>query len=257
MHNIAVIGASGAIGCALTEHLACLYPDAMLMAFSRCPRTFTSPRITPRALNYENETEIEAAAVLAAERGPLDLVIVASGLLHDNETMPEKSLRDLSGEKFLKLFTVNTVTPAIIAKHFIPRLNTETPAIFAALSARVGSISDNQLGGWYAYRASKAALNMVIKNLEIEAARLLVYNAARMKEAGQPFIKEAAMAKLKASRVAELSASQSIEWMGGVGFMKDYPAEKFFRDCKIGAIYEGTSNVQLMTIAKMLRPKYA
>ena len=171
MHNIAVIGASGAIGCALTEHLACLYPDAMLMAFSRCPRTFTSPRITPRALNYENETEIEAAAVLAAERGPLDLVIVASGLLHDNETMPEKSLRDLSGEKFLKLFTVNTVTPAIIAKHFIPRLNTKTPAIFAALSARVGSISDNQLGGWYAYRASKAALNMIIKNLAIEAGR--------------------------------------------------------------------------------------
>ncbi len=93
--------------------------------------------------------------------------------------------------------------------------------------------------------------------MEIEAARLLVYNAARMKEAGQPFIKEAAMAKLKASRVAELSASQSIEWMGGVGFMKDYPAEKFFRDCKIGAIYEGTSNIQLTTIAKMLRPQYA
>ena len=93
--------------------------------------------------------------------------------------------------------------------------------------------------------------------MEIESARLMVYNAARMKENGQNFIKEAAMAKLKASRVAELSASQCIEWMGGVGFMKDYPAEKFFRDCKIGAIYEGTSNIQLTTIAKMLRPKYA
>ena len=109
--------------------------------------------------------------MLASESSPLDLVIVASGLLHDDETMPEKSLRDLSGEKFLKLFNVNTVTPAIVAKHFIPRLNTDTPAIFAALSARVGSISDNHLGGWYAYRASKAALNMVIKNLAIEAAR--------------------------------------------------------------------------------------
>ena len=93
--------------------------------------------------------------------------------------------------------------------------------------------------------------------MEIESARLLVYNAARLKENGEPFIKEAAMAKLKASRVAELSASSCIEWMGGVGFMKDYPAEKFFRDCKIGAIYEGTSNVQLTTIAKMLRPNYA
>lgn len=93
--------------------------------------------------------------------------------------------------------------------------------------------------------------------MEIEATRLLVYNAARMKEAGQPFIKEAAMAKLKASRVAELTASRCIEWLGGVGFTKDYPAEKFFRDCKIGAIYEGTSNIQLATIAKLLRPTYA
>lgn len=92
--------------------------------------------------------------------------------------------------------------------------------------------------------------------MEIEAARLLVYNAARMKEAGMPFIKEAAMAKLKASRVAELSSSKCIEWMGGVGFMKDFPVEKFFRDCKIGAIYEGTSNIQLMTIAKILRSQH-
>ena len=171
MYNIAVIGASGAIGGALTEHLAYLHPGATLTAFSRSQTTFADPRINSRILDYENETEIASAAVLAAERGPLDLVIVASGLLHDDETMPEKSLRDLSGEKFLKLFNVNTVTPAIVAKHFIPRLNTDTPAIFAALSARVGSISDNHLGGWYAYRASKAALNMVIKNLAIEAAR--------------------------------------------------------------------------------------
>lgn len=93
--------------------------------------------------------------------------------------------------------------------------------------------------------------------MEIESARLLVYNAARMKEAGLPFIEQAAMAKLKASRVAELTASKCIEWLGGIGFMKDYPAEKFYRDCKIGAIYEGTSNIQLMTIAKGLRAQYA
>ena len=73
MHNIAVVGASGAIGGALTEHLACLYPDAMLTAFSRRSRIFNSSRITPRILNYENENEIESAAVLATERGPLDL----------------------------------------------------------------------------------------------------------------------------------------------------------------------------------------
>ena len=79
--------------------------------------------------------------------------------------------------------------------------------------------------------------------MEIEAARNFVYNAARRKEAGVDFVKEAAMAKLYASRVAEKAASKAIEWMGGVGFTKDYPVEKYFRDQKIGAIYEGTSNI--------------
>eukprot|EP01136_Pigoraptor_vietnamica_P028530 Opistho-1_new@7543 len=91
---------------------------------------------------------------------------------------------------------------------------------------------------------------------EIEAARLLVYNAARRKEYGLPFVKEAAMAKLYASQVAEHAASKCIEWLGGVGFTKDFPAEKFYRDCKIGAIYEGTSNIQLNTIAKLVDAEY-
>jgi butyryl-CoA dehydrogenase/short/branched chain acyl-CoA dehydrogenase len=91
---------------------------------------------------------------------------------------------------------------------------------------------------------------------EIEAARLMVYNAARLKDAGMPFIKEAAMAKLFASDVAERSASLAVEFLGGVGFTKDYPVEKFFRDSKIGKIYEGTSNMQLQTIAKILIGEY-
>jgi butyryl-CoA dehydrogenase/short/branched chain acyl-CoA dehydrogenase len=92
--------------------------------------------------------------------------------------------------------------------------------------------------------------------MEIEAARLLVYNAARLKDAGQPFVKEAAMAKLAASEVAERSASLAVELLGGVGFTKDYPVEKFYRDAKIGKIYEGTSNMQLQTIAKLLLAEY-
>ncbi|WP_437550289.1 acyl-CoA dehydrogenase [Sorangium sp. So ce367] len=92
--------------------------------------------------------------------------------------------------------------------------------------------------------------------MEIEAARLLVYNAARLKDAGQPFVKEAAMAKLFASEVAERTASLCIEFMGGVGFTKDYPVEKLYRDAKIGKIYEGTSNMQLSTIAKLLQAGY-
>ncbi|XP_069156870.1 short/branched chain specific acyl-CoA dehydrogenase, mitochondrial isoform X2 [Procambarus clarkii] len=91
---------------------------------------------------------------------------------------------------------------------------------------------------------------------EIEAARLLVYNSARLKEAGLPFIKQAAMAKLYSSEVATRVTSKCVELMGGVGFTKDYPVEKFYRDCKIGTIYEGTSHIQLNTIAKLVQKEY-
>jgi butyryl-CoA dehydrogenase/short/branched chain acyl-CoA dehydrogenase len=87
---------------------------------------------------------------------------------------------------------------------------------------------------------------------EIEAARLLVYNAARLREAGQPFLKEAAMAKYFASQVAEDTASLAMEIFGGVGYTRDYPVEKLYRDAKIGKIYEGTSNMQLQTIARAI-----
>eukprot|EP00455_Lapot_gusevi_P026358 TRINITY_DN2780_c0_g1_i3.p1 TRINITY_DN2780_c0_g1~~TRINITY_DN2780_c0_g1_i3.p1 ORF type:complete len:438 (+),score=132.78 TRINITY_DN2780_c0_g1_i3:62-1315(+) len=91
---------------------------------------------------------------------------------------------------------------------------------------------------------------------EIEAAQLLMLNAARLKDAGAPFVKEAAMTKLYCSQVAERVASKAVEWFGGVGYTKDFPAEKFFRDSKIGSIYEGTSNIQLVSIAKMLSAEY-
>eukprot|EP01012_Entosiphon_sulcatum_P008932 TRINITY_DN14913_c0_g1_i1.p1 TRINITY_DN14913_c0_g1~~TRINITY_DN14913_c0_g1_i1.p1 ORF type:complete len:418 (-),score=73.68 TRINITY_DN14913_c0_g1_i1:8-1237(-) len=87
---------------------------------------------------------------------------------------------------------------------------------------------------------------------DIQAAKLLTYNAARLKDNGQPFVQEAAMAKLFASQVAERAASKAVEWVGGLGFTRDFPIEKFYRDAKIGAIYEGTSNIQLNTIAKAL-----
>ena len=88
--------------------------------------------------------------------------------------------------------------------------------------------------------------------VDIEAARLLTYNAARLKDAGKPFLKEAAIAKLYTSRVAEKVSSKAVELYGGYGYVKDYPVEKFWRDSKIGAIYEGTSNMQLQTIAKLI-----
>lgn len=91
---------------------------------------------------------------------------------------------------------------------------------------------------------------------EISAARALVYNASRKKEAGEDFIRDAAMAKLYSSQVAQRVSGSAIEWMGGMGFVRDGPAEKFWRDSKIGAIYEGTSNIQLTTIAKLLQKEY-
>ena len=160
--NIAIFGASGAIGSALTKRLSEKYPTANLISFSRKSQY---------SIDYSCEKALAEAARLAAKDKPLDLVIVANGILHDEGLMPEKSLHDLSAEKFERIFKVNTITPALIAKYFLPRLNKDSPSIFAALSARVGSISDNALGGWYAYRASKAALNMIIKNAAIEVAR--------------------------------------------------------------------------------------
>lgn len=162
LHNIAVIGASGAIGNAFVSRLKTAYPNASLFAFSRNG---------PHHIDYGNEASIAAAADLAAQDKPLDLVIVANGMLHDGEVRPEKSLKDLSAHNFHQLFEVNTITPALVAKYFLPKLAKDRVSIFAALSARVGSISDNQLGGWYAYRASKAALNMIIKTAAIEVRR--------------------------------------------------------------------------------------
>jgi alkylation response protein AidB-like acyl-CoA dehydrogenase len=92
---------------------------------------------------------------------------------------------------------------------------------------------------------------------EIETSRLLVYNAARLKDAGRPFLKEAAMAKLHSSQTAEHVASMAVELLGGVGFTKEYPVEKYYRDAKIGSIYEGTSNMQRLTIAKQLIAEYS
>ncbi|MCH9717679.1 MAG: short-chain dehydrogenase, partial [Gammaproteobacteria bacterium] len=126
--NISILGASGAIGSAFTKLLSEKFPNASMFAFSRNGQ---------HSIDYSREDSIAEAAELATEEKPLDLVIVANGILHDDTFMPEKSLRDLSAEKFQRIFEVNTITPTLIAKYFLPKLNKERPSIFAALSARV------------------------------------------------------------------------------------------------------------------------
>ena len=172
INNIVIVGASGAIGSSFTLQLSVSCPNATFHAFSQQQPEKVLPNVTYHRINYQDESSIEESALIASKNAKLDMVIVATGILHEGELLPEKSLKELSAEKFQRLFKVNTIAPALVAKHFLPKLNKENRSIFAALSARVGSISDNQLGGWYAYRASKAALNMVIKNAAIEIGRL-------------------------------------------------------------------------------------
>ncbi|MDA0902627.1 MAG: SDR family NAD(P)-dependent oxidoreductase [Proteobacteria bacterium] len=168
--NIAIIGAGGAIGSEFVRQIAHA-GAASIHAFSSSKQDFALDNVLSHLIDIEDENSIAQAAQEAAKNGKLDMVIVAIGMLHNQEIMPEKSLRELSKDKFNQLFAINTIAPALIAKYFIPLLNKENKSIFAALSARVGSISDNHLGGWYAYRASKAALNMILKNLSIEMKR--------------------------------------------------------------------------------------
>src|SRR2546421_3810715 len=121
-----------------------------------------------------------------------------------------------------------------------------------ALEAALNYTADRQQFGKSINQFQAVQFQLAEMATDLEAARLMVYNAARLKDAGLPFVKEAAMAKLTSSRVAERVASKAIELYGGYGFVKDYPVEKYWRDSKIGAIYEGTSNMQLQTIAKLI-----
>ncbi|MDE2648455.1 MAG: SDR family NAD(P)-dependent oxidoreductase [Paracoccaceae bacterium] len=169
--NVAIIGASGALGKALVENLSKDNDTKNIFAFSRKKILFSSEKVQTHSIDFEEEDSIFRASNCISKLMPLDLIIVATGILHDINLYPEKSLKDLSTEKFQKLFLINTIGPALVAKHFFPLLRRDKRAISATLSARVGSVSDNQLGGWYAYRASKAALNIIIKNSAIEISR--------------------------------------------------------------------------------------
>lgn len=174
--NAAVIGANGGIGSALAAALESSPSVARVarLARSRGGSPGASPGVSPAIhLDLEDEASIEAAAA-SLEAGPvrLHLVIVATGVLHDGGSVqPEKTWRHLSPAPMERAFRINATGPALVAKHFLPLLAEDRKAVFAAVSARIGSIADNRLGGWYAYRASKAALNMILRTLSIELGR--------------------------------------------------------------------------------------
>jgi len=127
-------------------------------------------RQSEHPLDYQNPTSIQSSADALADKGPFQLIINTIGILHSQAWMPEKKLDDLNTEQLSELFSINTIGPALSIRHFSKLLD-PTHSIMVTLSAKVGSIEDNRLGGWYSYRASKAALNMIIKTASIELGR--------------------------------------------------------------------------------------
>ena len=165
-----VVGASGGIGRALAQALAVRSDVASVTALSRRPVEFLDPNIAVGRIDLLDERSIAAAAAACASRAPR-LVVCAAGLLHAGTIQPEKSLRELDPDRLAHILAVNTIGPALVIKHFAPLLPRQGKSVVTLMSARVGSISDNRLGGWYAYRASKAALNQVVRTASIEIAR--------------------------------------------------------------------------------------
>lgn len=166
----AVFGSTGGIGRALCAKLA-EYGCERVYAGSRAGQGPSGEGLVPFAFNLADEDSIKAAADMMRDDPP-KLVIVASGVLTlADGTGPERTYKRLDPAAMAQVFAINTIGPALIAKHILPLMPRNERFVFAALSARVGSISDNGLGGWHSYRASKAALNMLLKNFALEMGR--------------------------------------------------------------------------------------
>ena len=165
--RVLVIGSSGTIGSAFME---------LLKSNPSCSAVYGIHRNSHSPINYQDLSTIEAAAIALANTGPFQLIINTIGILHSEHWMPEKKLEDLNAEQLQMLMQVNAIGPGLTIKYFSKLLD-PAGAVMATLSAKVGSIEDNRLGGWYSYRASKAALNMLIKTAAIECGRTRPNNA--------------------------------------------------------------------------------
>lgn len=162
MAQAVVIGAGGGLGRALA---AALERDGAYGRVTRLGRSSVPP------LDLLSEPSVAAAAASVAGQDKVRLVLDATGFLHDGRYRPERGWRDIDPAHMAHAFAVNAIGPALLMKHFCPRLAREGRVAFATLSARVGSIGDNQLGGWYSYRASKAALNQLVRTATVEMRR--------------------------------------------------------------------------------------
>nr|WP_321456430.1 SDR family NAD(P)-dependent oxidoreductase [uncultured Cohaesibacter sp.] len=172
---MAVFGATGAVGHAIASRLMTHFPASGMVAIGR--RAPSLVRDDDDLLDciggFDLTDEASIAEVCGAvvAGGMPDLIVVATGILHDEEAFPERSIRELRKDALEHLLAVNLVGPSLILKHLLPHVPRKGSFRMGLLSARVGSISDNHLGGWYSYRASKAGLNMMIKSAAIELKR--------------------------------------------------------------------------------------
>lgn len=157
-----ILGATGAIGGAIA---------AQLQSDPRCAQVLTLSRQSTPAIDFDQPDSIAAAAEVLRAHGPWHLIVVATGMLTGPTGGPEKRLTELNATHMAASFATNTIGPAVVLAHFAPQLAKGERSLLAVLSAKVGSIGDNRLGGWYSYRASKAALNMLLKTAAIEVAR--------------------------------------------------------------------------------------
>ena len=226
-----VAGASRGIGLAFVRHLAAGGRVRRIWAGCRNPATATAlaelaaanDLVRVVALDITDEHSLaEAALAVAAEQEPLDLVINCAGLLHRSAgPQPERRLADVQLDWLLESFAVNGAGPLLLAKHFEHLLPRRERAVFASLSARVGSIGDNRLGGWYAYRAAKAAQNMFIRTLAIELARrargvicVALHPGTTDTDLSQPFQANVPAGKLFSTERAVVQLLQVIDGLG-------------------------------------------
>lgn len=202
-----VIGASGTLGQAFST---------LLRADPNCASVRELSRSSSPALDLEAPASIAEAAAALADEGPYQLILHTAGLLHRDGIAPEKSLAAIEADALQAVFQVNALGPALVLRHFLPLLDKQ--GAMAMLSAKVGSIGDNRLGGWYAYRSSKAALNMLIKTAAIELARskpkarlLSLHPGTVISPLSQPF------RGANAARPAEQAAADMLQVIDSLG----------------------------------------